>query len=810
MANTDYKPPTDVRAGHFTPIAETAAALDYLDRSIALGRTNFPSANALKVGMACMIDDEFMRLNAITPTGINVSRGCADTVPRKHPAGSLIWFFDSNLVSSDAKEYSAGETTSVKYSPYTIGGGAYPYEQSPIDDVTFSHRFFRPYPPGQLRANGERWWLKRRISSSVPNLVFTFAHRSRILEADQLVDHDAASIGPEAGTTYTARVYDEAGMLKATYADIMKVNRTRYGTLISPTWTYPWRQAMIDLGFGGPTEAEALVPGFIRFCSTRDGFDSWQDYRIDFEIDMQGKFIKVAQLGEMAAQRPEPMIEPGTPPTGLTVAQYGEMIAQAPNPLDDDVVSSAALYVAQMAQAAGQETSFYSAMNRNLFEAPYAFLAALALDAEAHMVVTVAARPSDRLTDDYDVWARADWPAGTGALLPFNHVDDPDWTPWATLKEAISYMDHTILFDKTSFADGVSLSDVKPGQIAIIDAEMFRVDSVTETGVFASRGCYDTVPARHSKGARIWFYGATFGLDRTGYQERVVNGILGGAAQVKMRPSVYGVPLSLLDVPTDRVVTQTRSMRPYPPGQVMVGATRWFNGAVVQPGEPVNITWVHRNRTGQGSTIVDHLAADQGAESDQQYRLTISIIVSPRGAPSYTVIIRQQIVAGTSFAYTYDMAQQDGYRAGSLLRACGRVTVGLVLEAIRFDLVSWQNYVIPLLLPSYSCPPGQPPGGGQLPPSTGGGNGDTGGETPGGQTPGGDNTGDGPKDPIDNGGGGDNGSGPPGPPTVPPDWPDPIEPPEPDPNDPNPNLAAHWDLNWDRHWDAYNKDNTGD
>lgn len=805
MANSDYKPPTDVRAGHFTPIAETAAAIDYLDRDIALGRTNFPTIDSLKIGMACLIDDEFMALTAITPSGITVKRGCADTVPAKHPQTSLIWFFDAPLVSTDAKEYSAGETTSVKYSPYTIGGGAYPYEQSPIDTVVFNYRYFRPYPPGQMRANTARWWIKQHLTSDAPNLRLTFAHRSRIIEADQLVDHDVTNIGPEAGVTYTAYIYDALGLLKNTYSDIMKVNRDRYNRLLAPSWTYTWRQAMADLGFANASEEEDIVPGSMRFTATRDGFDSWQDYHIDFDVNIQGRFIKVAQLAEMAAQRPDPIEQAGTPPVGLTVGQYGEMAAQNPSPLDDDVVSSAALYLGQLAEQAGQETNFYTTLNRNLFSAPYAF------GGGAHTVVTVAARPSDRLTDSYDIWTRYDWPAGSGQLQLYREQDEPDWTPWATLKEAVLQLDDTLLFDKTSFVDGVSLSIVQPGQIAMIDAEMLRVDSIDEFGITMARGCYDTVPAKHAKGARVWFYGANYGLDRNDYPEKIVNKVLNGALQVKMRPSVYGPPLNLLDVPTDRVETLNRPDRPYPPGQVMAGSKHWFSGAIVEAGSPLVITWVNRHRTDQGAAIIDHTAPDQGAETDQKYRLTISITMRPAApAKPYEVIIRREIVEGTSWTYTYDMAKQDGYRAGSLLGVCGRVTVGVVLEAIRYDLVSWQNYVIPLGLPSYNCPPGQQPGGGQLPGTPGNGNGDTSGETPGGQTPGGDNTGDGPKDPIDNGGSGnDNGTGPPAPPTLPPDWPDPVDPPPVDPNDPNPNLAAHWDMNWDRHWDAYNKDNTG-
>jgi hypothetical protein len=816
MANKDYKAPGNVRAGQFTPLAELAENIDYLDKEIPLGRTNFPSVDALKIGMACLCDEEFMQLIAITPTGVRVKRGAADTVPAQHGARSLIWFFDNTLVGTDGKEHVAGETNSVKYSPYTIGGGSFPIALSGIDTVTYRNRFFRPYPPGQMRVRGQRWWNPQIIASDNPNMKFTWAHRDRKTQADQLIDHDVTNIGPEPGTTYTARIFNSAGVLKRTITGIMAVVRNEQGVLLPPQWTYTWNEAMSDLEIGLPTEDEMLVDAHIEFCSTRQGYDSWQGYRIDFQVNVQGFFIKVSQFAEMSAQRPEPVNDPDTPPTFDMVfdGQLAQIVAQQPGAEtpDTDVVGADGMFVSHLAQGAGQETNFYTPLNRNLWEAPYAFQALHGDGPEANMLITVAARPSDRLTDSHDVWTRYDWPAGSGAMFSYEKRSDPAWTPWATLKDAIAQLDTTITFDKTSFVDGVSLSDVVPGQIAQVDAEMFRVETVSETGITLARGCYDTIPAKHKAGARVWFFGAQYGRDPTDYPERIVNNVIGGAVQVKMRPSVYGPPLNLLDVPTDRLQTKSRSLRPYPPGQVLVNGQPWYKGALPTVGQPVNITWVHRNRTAQGAQVIDHLAADQGAETDQRYRLKISVWVTPEEGPSYEVKIREVVVDGTSFEYSYDMAKQDGYRAGAALGVCGRVTVGLQLAAIRYDLESWQWYVIPLGLPSYKCPPGQPPGGGQLPPGNGNGNGDPGNETPGGQTPGGDNTGDGPGDPIDNGGGngGDDGTGPPDPPEVPPDWPDPVDPPDPDPNDPNPNLAAHWDLNWDRHWDAYTKDNTGD
>jgi hypothetical protein len=810
MANSDYKVSGTVPASHFTPLAELSAGVDYLDHDIPLGRTNFPTIDAIKIGMACLCDDEFMQLTGITSTGVTVKRGCADTVPAPHAPGSLIWFFDAPVVGTDAVEHSAGETNSVKYSPYTIGGGNYPIANSAIDSVTYNYRFFRPYPPGQMRANGDRWWIEHTLTVNAPNLQLTWAHRSRIIEADQLVDHDVTNIGPEPGTTYTARVYDGKGVLKRTVSGIMSVVYDKYGNLIPPSWNYTWQQAMDDFGFDNPTEAEILVPGYITFFSTRDGFDSWQGYRIDLKVDSQGYFLKVAQLAELAAQTTAD--DPNTPTTNpaLFEGQLGQIVAQRPGAAEDDgSIGADGMFVNQLAQGAGQPTNFYTPLNRNLFEAPYAFMALHGDSPEQHMLITVAARPSDRLTDMHDVWTRYDWPAGTGNALTYSHVADPQFTPWATLKTTIKQLDTRIDFDKTSVLDGVTLDDLRVGQVALVDAEMIRIDDIDELGITIARGCYDTIPAIHPVGARVWFYGAQYGHDHTAYPERIVGGVLGGAVQVKMRPSVYGPPLDLKDVPTDRLQTRTRSMRPYPPGQVKINGNPWYKGAQISTVTgPATITWVHRHRTAQSWQAVDHTMADQGAEEAQKYRLKISVWVRPKVGASYEVLIREQIVDGTSFVYTPDMAKIDGYRAGAALGVCGSVTVGIQLSTVRYDLDSWQFYVIPVSLPSYKCPPGQHPGGGQLPPGTGWGNGDTTDDTPGGQTPGGYNPGDGPKDPADNAGG-DNGTGPPAPPVVPPDWPDPVDPPPIDPNDPNPSLAAHWDLNWDRHWDAYTKDNTG-
>lgn len=809
MANSDYK--QSGASAAFTPIAELAADVDYLDREIPLGRANFPRVDSLTVGMAALCDDEFMRVTGLGPGTVSVTRGSGDTVPAKHSEDALIWFITNNTVGTDFKEHAATTSTSVKYSPYTTGGGALPIDGQSPDLVVYNWRFFRPYPPGQMRVRNQRWYIPQVLSADNPNMRLTWAHRDRLTEADQLIDHDVGNIGPEPGTTYTVRIYGPNGDLRRTEVGIMSKVRDSRGRLIAPSWTYTWQQAMIDLGLDRPTDDSNVVHAKLTLYSTREGFDSWQGYEIKFDVNTQGKFMRVAQQAQLVAQPADPSDSPG-PDTGVYVAQGAAMAAQTPSEEDIGGVITQGVYVTQLSEEAGQATSFYTPLNRNLFETPYALMAARG-EAPDTSLTTVTARPSDRLTDSHSLWTRYDWPAGVGNAFNYEKVvPSAPFTGWITLATAVSYMDTTFTIEATSFTDGVAINDVLPGQVALVGAEIMRVESVSDTEVIVARGVYDTVPQPHQVNNRMWFFQTHAGNDPTSYPLREpITENSGAAVQVKLVPDVYGPPLPLEDVPTDRVNMKRRVDRPYPPGQVMVNDKRWFSGARAVEDESISITWVHRNRLTQGGDAVDHLAAEVGQEFDQKYRLTIKIWVYPKGADPYEVLIRKAIVDGTSFEYTWEMAKADGYRAGRLLGACGTVTVGLFLETIRDGFNSWQGYTIPLSLPSYACPPGQAPGGGQLPPTIGDGNGDVGTGAPGGSAPGGDNQGDGPKDPIDNGDDGDDGSGPPEPPVPPDEWPDPVDPPpDPDPGEPNPALKAHWDLNWDRHWDAYNKDNQGD
>ena len=77
-----------------------------------------------------------------------------------------------------------------------------PIDQAAALPLTFAGRQARPYPPAALTVNGAE-----SPASAFGVLSLAWVHRDRVLQADQLVDQSAGSVGPEPGTTYTVRCY---------------------------------------------------------------------------------------------------------------------------------------------------------------------------------------------------------------------------------------------------------------------------------------------------------------------------------------------------------------------------------------------------------------------------------------------------------------------------------------------------------------------------------------------------------------------------------------------------------------------------
>ncbi len=260
-------PFAEAGAADFAPTGLLITAMTATTTAIALSAG--VSLDMIEVGSEALIDDELVRVVSIDPVAatLTVARGCVDTVPMPHAVGARVWFTDE-YVGFDGREYLANESPQAKLITRTSQGELNPDLATAIA-LTMRRRQIRPYPPGRLRINGDTYPAEAWGSGGT--VVATWAHRDRLLQADQLVDSEQSSIGPEPGTTYTARWYLQDALV-----------RTQTG-ITAATDSY-----LPPVGSGGKTlrvEIEAV----------RDGFTSWQR--------LQHTFLYRAQLVTEAGDR---------------------------------------------------------------------------------------------------------------------------------------------------------------------------------------------------------------------------------------------------------------------------------------------------------------------------------------------------------------------------------------------------------------------------------------------------------------------------------------------------------------------------
>ena len=752
-------------AGSFAPVGDLNAAMSYLDTKMVLSNTT--NLEDVEAGAGVMVGEEIMRVEVVAGATITVARGCADTVPQQHNAGETVWFYRDDI-GGDAVEYLGGENIGVKVMPYTRAEGTYPIEATPIDPLAFNWRFFRPYAPGNVMMNNTPWFNTQVLNRNTPTLAVSWAHRDRVLQADKLIEHQQGDIGPETGQAYVVRVKNDAGEVIRQEAGIQQTG-----------WSYLWAQALKDLGVESAQEGDEYTITIDLF-SQRQGYDSWQGYTMRVRVQDLVFYLQAAQLAEQAAQ------EAGYRDlSGTQAAQAALQAGQGALYRDIDGVAAA-----QFAEAASQLSAMPTAIDAVAIESPYTFLLKEGFPTADSRIVAAAARPSDRLTDGYDLLTSGvgDDRVPTGG---WNNAGAGKWTPWVLVTNKLDYLDTVVEFSESSEADGVPL-DIMPGDMALMDDEIVRVDSVNGSTIIIARGCLDTIPVRHGANKPMWFFDRNHGVDTRTYK---------GDAEIvtRLRPHTFTVEYPLDRLPNLRTQFNTRPTRPFAPGLVLADGQHWFKGAVAwqngdndtRVGRDVSFTWRHRDRLLQGENVVDHMAGNIGPEPGVEYRIWIGYASRNASGGASTVTLREVVVSGTSWIYPAEWALADGYKAARAFDSCGTVNVNMTIFAKRGDVLSFMGYPILITLPAPNCPPGQNPGGGPTP-------------TP---PPPDGNDGDNPGDGGDNGNNGGNPTDPTDPGDNPdPDWPpenpdpeNPDDPDKPDPDDPNFTVAG-WGNNWDHEW----------
>ena len=185
--------------GDWTPNAKLINDIEKLTTKFEIDTDYQPN-----IGDGILINDEFMRIDAIENKTITVGRGCLDSLPSTHKAGSNIWFYIDNIETDDI-DYLSSEKVDVRLLTQT-NAGTLDENISQIESVVMSNRQIRPYLPGNIKMNGVLYPDSVQKANSYQ---LTFSHRNRILQGDRLIDCCAGSIGAEIGTEYVVTIYAE-------------------------------------------------------------------------------------------------------------------------------------------------------------------------------------------------------------------------------------------------------------------------------------------------------------------------------------------------------------------------------------------------------------------------------------------------------------------------------------------------------------------------------------------------------------------------------------------------------------------------
>ena len=243
----------------FCDSAITTIAIDQKTTVISL--SDFSDFSISDVGRYAIINSEIISIISLSETSITAGRGCLDTVPVSHSAGSRIYFADPYM-STDGIEYVSGETANVKILP-TTGRGTLDINSAPELFKTIVARQSRPYPPGNVMVTGTAYPL---VVST--DLLISWSHRSRTQQTTETIYATTyGNIGPEAGTTYSLEIRDFSTNTLLDY--IYNTNSTSFSSSV----------------YGNGSIIKVLL------WSIRDGLTSFQTHNIVFTLYNQPNLL---------------------------------------------------------------------------------------------------------------------------------------------------------------------------------------------------------------------------------------------------------------------------------------------------------------------------------------------------------------------------------------------------------------------------------------------------------------------------------------------------------------------------------------
>lgn len=203
-----------------------------------------------------MLGDEiviYKSYDAETKT-LTVERGALDTIPQNHIENTVLYFYD-DAFAYDPEGYTPPKTVNATVLT-TTPSGIESLETSPKRQIEIESRAIRPYPPANVKINGE--YFPNEIEDG---LVLTWAHRNRLQQTGGVpLGWYESSVTLESGVEYVIELYD---------ADDALISTTNVGTANTATVDY---------------SSVTTVTCKIKLYAVRDGYESFEAFEYEFIV----------------------------------------------------------------------------------------------------------------------------------------------------------------------------------------------------------------------------------------------------------------------------------------------------------------------------------------------------------------------------------------------------------------------------------------------------------------------------------------------------------------------------------------------
>lgn len=151
-------------------------------------------------------DNEIVHITNINTTTkiATIRRGILDTIPQAHADNSRVWLFNgTNGGFGMALDVERGESGYMKLTGVSLGG-----ETKVADAIetglTYSARWSRPWPAAKVQIDGQYF----PAVATNRRFVTTWVGRNRVTQDTGFTPWTDGHIAPEAGTTYTLKIYN--------------------------------------------------------------------------------------------------------------------------------------------------------------------------------------------------------------------------------------------------------------------------------------------------------------------------------------------------------------------------------------------------------------------------------------------------------------------------------------------------------------------------------------------------------------------------------------------------------------------------